>query len=177
MRSERHGRYCGSHHNEAWRMATTDRYGNPVLQCKVKGCVRRRTTQKDWCPFHIRREKEMGTVGPAQPQQIVPVLERRLVGGGGYISIYRPGHPYATGRGGKILEHRWVMAEHLGRALLDHENVHHINGDRTDNRLSNLELWSSSQPPGQRVQDKVAWALDLLRLYQPDALSVPGSPA
>lgn len=57
------------------------------------------------------------------------------------------------------------MEENLGRPLLKGETVHHINGDRSDNRLDNLELWSSSQPSGQRVKDKVVWALDLIQQY------------
>jgi len=71
----------------------------------------------------------------------------------------------------KIIEHRYVMEQHLGRPLTKSENVHHINGDRADNRLSNLELWNTSQPAGQRVPDKVSWAVELLELYAPDLLS------
>lgn len=63
------------------------------------------------------------------------------------------------------MQHRKVMQELLGRALLPTENVHHKNGVRTDNRPENLELWSRSQPAGQRVQDKVAWAREMLALY------------
>ena len=63
------------------------------------------------------------------------------------------------------------MEEHLGRKLVGKENVHHINGVRTDNRISNLELWSTSQPKGQRVEDKTAWALEWLEQYAPQALN------
>lgn len=72
------------------------------------------------------------------------------------------------------LEHRAVMERLIGRSLVGDENVHHKNGDRTDNRPENLELWATSQPSGQRVADKVAWAKEILALYDAGALALGG---
>lgn len=49
-------------------------------------------------------------------------------------------------RGGKkVLAHRWIMEQHLGRKLERREHVHHINGDHLDNRLENLTVLPSRE--------------------------------
>lgn len=69
----------------------------------------------------------------------------RQINKDGYVYVHAPkGHPGASTRG-LILEHRLVMEAHLGRYLDPQEVVHHVNGDRTDNRIENLGLFDSQR--------------------------------
>ena len=74
----------------------------------------------------------------------------------GYVLIWKPEHPNCK-TAGYIHEHRFVMSEYLNRPLNREENVHHKNGIRDDNRLENLELWTRSQPYGQRQEDLIEY--------------------
>jgi hypothetical protein len=147
-------------------------------RCAVESCDRMRDT-RDWCSKHYQRWKACGD--PLAPKRYGlnttnnkfmqrgehhPTWKggRYLRSDGEYVHVWN-GKRNAKGRMIYEKEHRVVMEQHLGRALLTHENVHHINGNKLDNRLDNLELWSTSQPAGQRVVDKIAWAKEILKEY------------
>ena len=114
-----------------------------------------------YCTGHLNRLKASGDVNESKPLEPAyqPVQDSH-----GYM-VYKKNNK-------RIKVHREVMEQHLGRPLLSHESVHHKNGDRADNRIENLELWSTSQPYGQRVEDKVKWALEILETYQDQIRSV-----
>jgi hypothetical protein len=146
---------------------TLERRRQPAI-CTIEGC-RRRTHSKGYCRTHYARLEKYGDVRGAVPVKIAE--------GMGWITHgYRgvqvpPELRHLTNGETKTTEHRLVMAFHLDRPLRRDEVVHHVNGDRLDNRIENLELWSTAHPKGQRIDDKIAFAVGMLRRYRPDLLS------
>lgn len=79
----------------------------------------------------------------------------------GYVVIYSPGHPRAT-NSNRVFEHIVVAEKKLGRFIGRDEIVHHINGDKQDNRPDNLEVMKRSahvnyhMKSGKNIQELLA---------------------
>lgn len=91
----------------------------------------------------------------------LPAITKRVKRG--YIVLRIPAQNGSPVR--QILEHRYVMEQHLGRELEPKETVHHKNGDKQDNSLENLELFGGNHGRGQRVADLITSAIKTLQLY------------
>lgn len=160
---------CSMHYS---RLRTTGEVGPAEKQppgmrrseerCVVDNCARR-AIARGLCGMHYSRWYSGKGLGPSEPL--------KAASGDGCLSKTTGYRYLGVSAGGKPrLEHRIMMEAHLGRRLTPQETVHHKNGVRHDNRLGNLELWTSSHPRGQRVSDKIVWAIELLEQYAPDKL-------
>lgn len=70
-----------------------------------------------------------------------------------YIRIYAPDHPFCR-KDKYVYEHRLVVEDNLGRFLLPEEEIHHIDGDKHNNKLENLMLF-----PNRSAHIKYHWTL------------------
>lgn len=90
-------------------------------------------------------------------------------------TVNEGGYVFRRRNGKDQFQHRVVMEQMLGRPLRREETVHHKNGIRDDNRPENLELWTGKHLRGVRASDLVLHAIEVLRLYAPEALSARAS--
>lgn len=184
---------CSGHYSAArGRGDFTDK------ECKQAGCDRK-INNRGYCNTHFKQARKRGEF-PEFPKCIGPKCSNYSISGElceVHYAQKRAGNPLVPLRGktpgewgkwtlnaggyvmrqrrvgGRLegqLQHRFVMEQAIGRRLMGKENVHHKNGNRADNRLVNLELWNTIQPKGQRIEDKVAYAKEILALYEPDSL-------
>lgn len=97
----------------------------------------------------------------------------RTITGNGYVLIkIHPDHKFSSmkNRSGYVLEHRLVMAEHLGRELTPSETVHHINGYKKDNRPENLQIMQGRHGNGTRLLCNKCGSHDITAVELEDSL-------
>lgn len=156
--------YCHGHYRNLYGI--TQKPYEPHIEhptCTFEGCERAHKS-KGLCGAHYRQQLKGKPLRAIRGR-----IREQGIRKDGYKNVYLPSHPNST-KTGMILEHVVVMSDMIGRPLVKGENVHHKNGQRADNRPSNLELWNTTQPKGQRVEDKVDYALEILALYAPEKL-------
>ena len=142
------------------------RYKNEV--CYLPHCDRPAECM-GLCGAHYSRKqlgKDLDVVVKGRPKNL-PIGTKRI-DSEGYVSICIDSKDPVSNGKRWIQEHRYVMSKSIGRALEPNENVHHLNGIRSDNRLENLELWKVTQPVGQRVSDLIRFANEIIKEYGTD---------
>jgi len=145
------GDLCTTHYNRKRRGvpdwdAPVPRHIKRDGECAKKGCPEP-IQARGYCAMHYQRIAVLGHADAG------PVGRLKAVDGAGNDD--GRGYRVITVGGKRYLEHRWVMEQEQGRPLYPDEEVHHKNRIRDDNDPDNLELWTTAQPRGGRVEDLV----------------------
>lgn len=136
-----------------------------TVGCYVENCSSPKKAL-NLCNKHYEKLKKYGD--PLYGKEMEKgFIGKRYIDKYGYAFVYMPAENKAK-KYEYVSEHRLVMEQKLGRKLLSKETVHHLNGNRQDNRPENLELWLYPQKPGQRVKDLIKWAKEILETYGND---------
>jgi hypothetical protein len=162
--------YCHGHYQRLLRTGTVGEspLNNTALICSVEGCERPHKA-RGFCQTHYKRVLATGDPRPDEPIRIA-TGNGNVHHGYRYLPVAKELQDLTNGDAW-VAEHRLVMAQHLGRPLFPDEQVHHRNGERLDNRLSNLELWSTSHPSGARIEDLIEFAYTILIRYAASGVS------
>jgi len=168
--------WCHGHYVR-WSRTGDVRAADPLVRpeldtCLLEGCERGATTA-GYCRSHARRLRLYGDPRAGRAPR-TRTGDGSISHGYWYRQVAADERELVPEGRTKEFEHRIVMARVLGRSLQADEVVHHRNGDRLDNRVENLELWSTAQPMGQRVEDKLAFAWMLLERYDPEVVQALG---
>lgn len=110
----------------AWKVRSNQ------LPCAIPGCSRKRKA-RGWCDKHWWRWRNHGL----PDAEVFKFDGQPRLRADGYVVLYLAGI-------GDVLVHRLMWELERG-SIPDGYDIHHINGDRADNRMANFELRSHSE--------------------------------